>query len=266
MPSALPEGDPAPADGSLPASALEGLGARPFGFYVHVPFCTVRCGYCDFNTYTATELGGTRRARARRGTPYAEAAIAEVRLARTGARRRRTCRSTRCSSAGARRRCCRPGTCVRSSARSTTSSAWRTTSRSPPSPTPTASTRATWPGCARAAINRMSFGMQSAVPHVLRVLDRTHDPRGCRAVVALGPRGRLRAGQPRPDLRHAGGVARRLAPLARRRPRLRARPRLGVRPDRRGRHRAGPAGPARRGADDRRRRPGRQVPPRRRGA
>ena len=25
--------------------------------YVHVPFCSSRCGYCDFNTYTATELG-----------------------------------------------------------------------------------------------------------------------------------------------------------------------------------------------------------------
>ena len=29
-----------------------------FGLYLHVPFCATRCGYCDFNTYTAEELGG----------------------------------------------------------------------------------------------------------------------------------------------------------------------------------------------------------------
>ena len=79
MPSQLPDGDAAPRDGTLPESALEGVGERPFGVYVHVPFCTVRCGYCDFNTYTAQELGdapGASRA------TYAEAAIAELRLAR----------------------------------------------------------------------------------------------------------------------------------------------------------------------------------------
>jgi oxygen-independent coproporphyrinogen-3 oxidase len=50
---------------------------RPFGIYVHVPFCLTRCGYCDFNTYTAAELGpGASR------DSYAGVAIAEIRLAR----------------------------------------------------------------------------------------------------------------------------------------------------------------------------------------
>jgi oxygen-independent coproporphyrinogen-3 oxidase len=57
MPSTPPEGDPAPADGRLPAAALAGVGERPLSLYVHVPYCAVRCGYCDFNTYTAAELG-----------------------------------------------------------------------------------------------------------------------------------------------------------------------------------------------------------------
>ncbi|MFG2086732.1 radical SAM family heme chaperone HemW [Spirillospora sp. NPDC048824] len=77
MPSTLPDGDPVPADGALPGGALEGLGTRPFAFYVHVPFCVTRCGYCDFNTYTATELGpGAGR------DSYADTAIGEVRMAR----------------------------------------------------------------------------------------------------------------------------------------------------------------------------------------
>ena len=59
MPSALPDGEPAPVDGVLPPAALDGLGSRPFGVYVHVPFCASRCGYCDFNTYTLGELAGS---------------------------------------------------------------------------------------------------------------------------------------------------------------------------------------------------------------
>ena len=57
MPSTPPEGQPAPPDGSLPEAALSGLAARRFSVYVQVPYCAVRCGYCDFNTYTAADLG-----------------------------------------------------------------------------------------------------------------------------------------------------------------------------------------------------------------
>ena len=54
MPGALPVGAPWPKDNQLNRHT----GARSFHAYVHVPFCEVRCGYCDFNTYTAKELGG----------------------------------------------------------------------------------------------------------------------------------------------------------------------------------------------------------------
>ena len=73
MPSVLPLGDPAPSDGLLPPQAADGAAGRAFGLYVHIPFCAVRCGYCDFNTYTATELGGGASQDA-----YASTAVSEV--------------------------------------------------------------------------------------------------------------------------------------------------------------------------------------------
>jgi putative oxygen-independent coproporphyrinogen III oxidase len=76
VPSALPHGDPPPPDGRLPHAALERVGGVPFGIYVHVPFCQARCGYCDFNTYTASELGpGVSRG------GYADTVLRELRLA-----------------------------------------------------------------------------------------------------------------------------------------------------------------------------------------
>ena len=90
MPSTLPEGEPAPADGSLPR-----VGARrAWGSGRSGSTCTCRSARCAAATATSTptppsELGdapGASRA------SYAEAAVAEVRLARTGARRRSTCR------------------------------------------------------------------------------------------------------------------------------------------------------------------------------
>src|SRR5437868_14117177 len=77
MAGALPDGEPVPQDGSLPPDAAAAAGKNGFAVYVHVPYCASRCGYCDFNTYTASELGGG----ASQAT-YAGTAIEEIRLAR----------------------------------------------------------------------------------------------------------------------------------------------------------------------------------------
>lgn len=73
--STLPDGEPVPRDGSLPDTALAEVPATPLSVYVHVPFCSTRCGYCDFNTYTSNELQGTGTA------DYLAAAHAEVEMA-----------------------------------------------------------------------------------------------------------------------------------------------------------------------------------------
>ncbi|MBB2912166.1 oxygen-independent coproporphyrinogen-3 oxidase [Streptosporangium becharense] len=177
MPSTLPDGDPVPASGELPASALEGLGGRPFGFYVHVPFCVTRCGYCDFNTYTAAELGpGASR------KDYADTAIDEVRRARANLGEADLPVETvffgggtptllpaadlvRILDAIGEEFGLAPGAEV-------------TTEANPESVDPAylAELRA-------GGFNRVSFGMQSAREHVLRVLDRRHTPgRPARAV------------------------------------------------------------------------------------
>ncbi len=77
MPSALPIADPAPLDGLLPSTVVAGASSRNFGVYLHVPFCRVRCGYCDFNTYTSDELRGAKR------SDFASQAITEIALARS---------------------------------------------------------------------------------------------------------------------------------------------------------------------------------------
>lgn len=81
MPSVLPEGSAVPPGGELPDSALSRLGRRPLGIYAHVPYCTTRCGYCDFNTYTALELGGPDAPPGADRATWVDAARAELALA-----------------------------------------------------------------------------------------------------------------------------------------------------------------------------------------
>lgn len=69
MPSALPDGESWPGDNKLEALAP---GERSFHAYVHIPFCEVRCGYCDFNTYTQDEIGEVSQSK------FHEALISEI--------------------------------------------------------------------------------------------------------------------------------------------------------------------------------------------
>ena len=172
MPSVLPEGEPAPVDGSLPSWALDALGTRPFGFYVHVPFCTVRCGYCDFNTYTASDLGDVRGAS--RST-YVEAAVAEVRAARRVLGDADVSVQT-VFFGGGTPTLLPPGDLARvisviDEEFGLADGAEVTTESNPDSVDADALA-----ALREGGVNRVSFGMQSSVSHVLRVLDRTHDP------------------------------------------------------------------------------------------
>jgi oxygen-independent coproporphyrinogen-3 oxidase len=183
MPSALPPGEPAPADGALPEEALAELGRRPFGFYVHVPFCTVRCGYCDFNTYTAEDLGRTAEVRGASRSTYAEAAIEEVRLARRVLGDVDLPVST-VFFGGGTPTVLRPGELGSVLAAigaefGLTPDVEVTTEANPDSV-------ALWDleELRQVGFGRISFGMQSDVPRVLATLDRTHDPLRVPAVVS----------------------------------------------------------------------------------
>jgi putative oxygen-independent coproporphyrinogen III oxidase len=173
MPSALPLGDPAPSDGLLPGQALEGAADRAFGLYVHIPFCAVRCGYCDFNTYTATELGGGASQDAYAGTAVAEVDFAGRVLKASGLPERRL--STVFFGGGTPTLLpARDLASILAAAIDTwglAPGAEVTTEANPDSVTPES-----LQVLADAGFTRVSFGMQSAVPHVLKVLDRTHTP------------------------------------------------------------------------------------------
>lgn len=172
MAGPLPIADPAPADGLLPVSAAEGAPGRAFGLYVHVPFCRVRCGYCDFNTYTAGELRGVRQA------DYAEQAAEELRF---GARVLEASglpnRPAQTVFFGGGTPTLLPAAdLVRmldvARAEFGLADGAEVTTEANPDSVDAAYLAALRDG----GFTRVSFGMQSAVPRVLEVLDRTHDP------------------------------------------------------------------------------------------
>ncbi|MEV8323630.1 radical SAM family heme chaperone HemW [Kitasatospora sp. NPDC056731] len=181
MPSALPDGEPVPSDGSLPASARTGLGQRPFGFYLHVPYCASRCGYCDFNTYTATELRSSGAVASQE--TYADNVVAEIRLARQVLGPVDLPVQTVFLGGGTptllpARDLVKMLAALREEF-GLADGAEVTTEANPESVDP-----AYLAELREGGYNRISFGMQSARPHVLKLLDRHHTPGRPEACVA----------------------------------------------------------------------------------
>ena len=165
-----PDGAPVPGNGALPGAALEGIGSRPFGIYVHVPFCVTRCGYCDFNTYTAAELGsGASR------DSYPGLAIEEIRLARRVLGAASVPVSTVFFGGGTPTLLPpgRLGDILRAiDGEFGLAADVEVTVEANPETVDERSLA----GLRTAGVTRISLGMQSAAPHVLAVLDRVHEP------------------------------------------------------------------------------------------
>jgi putative oxygen-independent coproporphyrinogen III oxidase len=170
MPGTLPEGEPVPEDGSLPGIATQGFGDTPFGVYVHVPFCRTRCGYCDFNTYTASELGGGASQAAYPALVAQEIDLAAKVLPVTGTRVAAVFFGGGTPTLLAPERL---GGMLKKIDESfgLAEDAEVTVEANPETVGP-----AELEQLRAGGVTRLSFGMQSAVPHVLRVLDREHQP------------------------------------------------------------------------------------------
>ncbi|NHC12623.1 radical SAM family heme chaperone HemW [Motilibacter deserti] len=178
MPSTLPDGEPAPVDGALPDVSVSRLGELPLGAYLHVPYCTTRCGYCDFNTYTAQELGpGVSRA------TWVQSIRQEVRLAARVLDGRAPAVSTVFfgggtptllppADLGAALAVVRDELGLAADAEVTTEA------------NPESVDLAYLTALREAGFTRVSFGMQSATPHVLATLDRRHTPGRAQQAVA----------------------------------------------------------------------------------
>ncbi|WP_102143873.1 radical SAM family heme chaperone HemW [Mycobacterium hubeiense] len=148
---------------------------RPFGIYIHVPFCATRCGYCDFNTYTPAELGGAN--------PDAWLAALRIELGLAAARLGSI--STQTVFVGGGTPSLLGGArlgAVLDAVREhfgLAPDAEVTTEANPESTSPQL-----FDELRAAGYTRVSLGMQSVAPHVLAVLDRVHSPG--RALAAAG--------------------------------------------------------------------------------
>lgn len=156
--------------GAFPPSAIAALGERPFGVYVHVPWCSSRCGYCDFNTYLPQRISETNPSK------FVADATAELALTRSVVSAALTEPAATVFFGGGTPTLLpaeQLGRLLREIEDSfgLADTAEITTEANPETLSP-----AYLEALRAAGFNRLSLGMQSAVPEVLATLDRVHTP------------------------------------------------------------------------------------------
>jgi oxygen-independent coproporphyrinogen-3 oxidase len=178
MGAPLPIGDPAPSNGHLPAQVLLGAESRSLHAYIHIPFCKDICGYCDFNTYTASELQGAKQ------SDYPDVLISEIALSAkiisiAGLPKRKL---TTVFFGGGTPTLLPAADLVRILRELKATFDFEPGAEITTEANPDTVTLEYLKELQLGGFNRISIGMQSAVPEVLATLERTHSPEN----VALG--------------------------------------------------------------------------------
>lgn len=148
-------------------------------FYIHIPYCIKRCGYCDFNTYTPAELK-VESTLSDVSQGYIDLLIKEIEMAREFSK------ATYVPTiffGGGTPSLMEPGDLARVIEAIATKFGLSSDCEITMEANPDSLTKERLQGYRDAGINRLSIGMQSAVPHVLTVLDRTHNPENIEKVV-----------------------------------------------------------------------------------
>jgi putative oxygen-independent coproporphyrinogen III oxidase len=168
----LPLGDKPPENGLFSASEIIGSESRSFHAYVHIPFCTVKCGYCDFNTYTSSELGTLKQ------TDFAATLVGEIGLSASILQQSDvSSRKLKTVFFGGGTPSLLPAADLISILNSLeTEFGFQENAEITFEANPDSVTKESLASLREAGFNRISIGMQSAVPDVLKTLERTHNP------------------------------------------------------------------------------------------
>ncbi len=172
MAAPLPVGDKPPENGFFTASEILGSESRSFHAYVHIPFCTVKCGYCDFNTYTSSELGTLKQ------SDFAATLIGEIILsAKILQQSNVTPRKLKTVFFGGGTPSLLPAADLIAILDELESKfGFQSDAEITFEANPDSVTRESLSALKDAGFTRISIGMQSAVPDVLKTLERTHNP------------------------------------------------------------------------------------------